>query len=212
MKKLMKNICLALFGNKEIAKQKNYVANHCCPNCGSEDVQVNVSIETNGIVATGFAGCSACESTWDDKYSLVGFENLKVPQQSKESSKWDEDAFYTELSSWKWDGLSIYDIRLSDIRNCDPVRLNEWESTVPTGYRNKVSYFEWESPVNSMEKIERSFKIIAVDQSGKALVIETRYNFYNDDESEGFKNMPVCQAQETFDCFVSHTELALEHS
>jgi len=82
MKKLIKKIRFAIFKNEEIEKQKNYVANHCCPNCHGENVEVNVSIETNGFVATGFAGCSDCESTWQDQYSLVGFHSLEIPPQS----------------------------------------------------------------------------------------------------------------------------------
>lgn len=85
MNKNFKKVCFAFFAlfiNKETAKQKNYVNNHCCPKCGSENVQVNVDIQTNGALAKGFAGCSDCESTWQDQYRLVGFDNLVSPQQN----------------------------------------------------------------------------------------------------------------------------------
>jgi len=215
MKKLIKKIRFALFGNKETAKQKTYASNHCCPSCGSENVQINVSIQTNGFVATGFAGCSDCEATWDDKYSLIGFDNLKIPSVVVTDSvaEWDEDAFIAELNAWQWDGIDINDImgRLEGIKNCDPNRLKDWELTVPTGYRNKVSYVEWENPINSMETIGRIFKILAVDKLGKALVNETRYNSYNDDENEDFRITSLSNAMETFERFTALSEFAEQH-
>lgn len=215
MKSLIKNIRLAIFGNKETAKQKAYVASHCCPSCGSENVQINVSIQTNGFVATGFAGCSDCKSTWDDKYCLIGFDNLKVPQQSVDVPEWDEeDAFIAELNAWQWDGIDINDLmkRLEGIKHCAPDRLKEWELTVPTGYRNNVTYIEWENPVNSIEAIERSFEIIAVDELGKALVKETNYNTYTDDEGEVFYVRSWKYAKETFERFMALSKLAEQHS
>lgn len=42
------------------------------------NVQANVGIEADGLSAWGLVGCSDCESTWIDRYRLVGFDNLEA--------------------------------------------------------------------------------------------------------------------------------------
>lgn len=53
----LKEIYFTFFKKEKIIviMKKSYVSNHCCPSCGSENVQVNVQIETNGPLAKWFA-------------------------------------------------------------------------------------------------------------------------------------------------------------
>lgn len=203
---ILKFINYFIFRSADINRQKKYVGNHCCPNCGSENTQMNVSIQTNGFVATGFAGCSDCESTWNDRYSLIGFDNLKVPHQNIKASTFDRGYSTIEKSlPWKWDGNSVKDIKdRFDILNIyNPDMFKEFELTVPSDYRKKESYSEWQNPVNINERIIWNIQIIAVDKFDNALVHESRIDSCLDEKSDEFKIMSLRDALNMIDELVA---------
>ena len=78
-------------------RQENYVANngHFCPNCGSNNIEANVALEADGLAAWGRVGCSDCESTWNDQYRLIGFNNL---ESTKNEASSEAEVFASELS------------------------------------------------------------------------------------------------------------------
>ena len=77
--------------------QENYIANNgqLCPNCGGGNIEANVALEADGLAAWGRVGCSDCESTWNDQYRLIGFDNLETTKNEASS---EAEVFAHELS------------------------------------------------------------------------------------------------------------------
>lgn len=77
-------------------QQRDYIARNgqFCPNCGSSHIEAEVALEADGLVAWGRIGCSDCESTWNDQYRLVGFDNL----ETRKNEAGSDDIFPHELS------------------------------------------------------------------------------------------------------------------
>ena len=47
-----------------------------CPMCGDDNIE-GESVQIDGGVAWQEITCSACLSTWNDVYNLVGYDTLK---------------------------------------------------------------------------------------------------------------------------------------
>ena len=64
--------------------QKLYLKSHgrICPHCGGNDVETTGTVDTDSDWHKEEVGCNDCKATWDDVYTLQGFENVKprVPQ------------------------------------------------------------------------------------------------------------------------------------
>lgn len=48
-----------------------------CPVCGSDDLDVDGDMETDGADAHRPAKCECCGATWNDLYLLVGYDDLE---------------------------------------------------------------------------------------------------------------------------------------
>lgn len=101
------------------------------------------------------------------------------------------------LEAWQWDGRHIQDItQRFDLINIHlPNKRKEWAHTVPVEWRGKVFYVESSNPVNSEEEVRRFAEILAVDDSGDALLFKTYHNTYTDDEAMESAVMPIAQAK-----------------
>jgi hypothetical protein len=100
---------------------------------------------------------------------------MELAQQAED---WEAAA-----EAWQWDGRDVAAImnRLPLIQDYFPHKLAEWEHTIPEDCRGKVSV-ETGNPENSEEVVHRSARIIAMDNNGNALVLQTSYNTYTDEE------------------------------
>lgn len=53
-----------------------------CPVCGSDEIQGG-PVDVDGNQATQEVSCDACNSTWDDVYTLTGYRNLDDLEDTK---------------------------------------------------------------------------------------------------------------------------------
>ena len=54
-----------------------------CPNCGESDIEGDsISVENAGAYQPMW--CLSCDTEWYDDHRLVGYTNLKVPQDEEE--------------------------------------------------------------------------------------------------------------------------------
>lgn len=70
--------------NKEFSTSEQYVAiggSHC-PNCGSENIEGGSNSDTDGDWCSKDVRCLDCKATWDDIFTLSGYDNLQVPKEA----------------------------------------------------------------------------------------------------------------------------------
>lgn len=114
-----------------------------------------------------------------------------------------DDDWKIDLEDWQWDGrqLSEIFIRLEVISFHFSGKMSDWARTVPDDCRGSQFYISSVNPYNSLEEIRCYAEIVAIDQSGSALVRMSEVNTYTDVDCERFVVRSVMEAKELVDSY-----------
>ena len=65
--------------DNQLINNYNYVKNsgQQCPSCEAYEVTTTDHVETDGGFGWQEVRCDSCEATWQDVYTLTGYDNLE---------------------------------------------------------------------------------------------------------------------------------------
>lgn len=110
---------------------------------------------------------------------------------------------WKNIEHWRWDGREMNEIisRLEVINIHFFGMMKDWASTVPIDCRGSQFYISSANAYNSLEEIHSHAEIMAIDQSGSALVRRCNVNTYTGADNEWFEVMPLKDAREMVEDF-----------
>ena len=131
-----------------------------------------------------------------------------TPSNAEPQNDFDEllEALESKVQSWQWDGTDVAGIAsfakstgLSVEALVTDYFPNGWQDTVPPDFQQEVRSDEHSSSVeNSEATLTRYLKVLAVDNSDRALTQTTIVDNYHDAENISFHVVPVEDLVEDF--------------
>lgn len=104
------------------------------------------------------------------------------------------------LRGWVWDGASADELlqRAYDIEDHCPWMWDDYASSIPEDLRAERRRITYSNPVNSIEDVHESIKVLAVDKRGIALLMTASCNSYTGAEGWSFSTRAVSEVEEDY--------------